>query len=115
MKLREISLRLKSASRFCEFEKLGTQQMTIEEEMIQLRFIQLRFIERLHNSNQRDMVLERLQSTEMRLETCVEFVQQLEMISDFKEDTQNKVVFQVKKEQNNTVLQMQKPETKGEN
>ena len=32
--------RLKQVSRFCEFEKLGTKEMTIEEELLQVRLIE---------------------------------------------------------------------------
>ena len=32
--------RLKEASRFCEFEELGTENITIDEELIQLCFIE---------------------------------------------------------------------------
>lgn len=80
--------------------------MSIEEELIQLRFI-----EGLHDGNQRDKVLERLQSTNMALETCVEFIQQLEMISSFKEVTQdNTMVFRVEEniQENNEILQIKK-------
>ena len=78
--------------------------MSIKEELIQLRFI-----EGLHDMNQKDNVLKRLQSNNMALEICVEFVQQQEMISDFKEDTQhNTMVFQIEENAaNNTdVLQV---------
>ena len=63
--------RLKEASRFCEFEKLATENMTIEEELIQLRFI-----EGLHDVDQKNKILECLQGNNMTLEACVEFVQQ---------------------------------------
>ena len=83
--------RLKEASKFCEFEKLGTENITIEEELIQLCFI-----EELHNVNQRNKILRHLQGHNMTLEACIEFLQQLEMTSDFSETTHNNaVVFQV--------------------
>ena len=40
--------RLKQASRFCEFEKLGSGSMSIHEELLQLRFI-----EGLHEQNKK--------------------------------------------------------------
>ena len=69
--------RLKEASRFCEFEKLGIENITIEEELIWLHFI-----EGLHDVNQKNKILERLQGNNITMETCIEFKQQLEMISD---------------------------------
>ena len=85
--------RLKQASRFCEFEKLGSGTMSIQEELIQLRFI-----EGLHEQNQKDKILERLQSNHMVLEQCIEFVQQLELISEFKkEENEEAMVFSMKK------------------
>ena len=84
--------RLKQASRFCEFEKLGSGMMSTEEELIQLRFI-----EGLHEEGQKDKILERLQSSDMGLEHCIEFVQQLELISNFKkEEKEEAMVFQMK-------------------
>ena len=32
--------RLRNASRYCEFEKLGQEELTIEEDLIQLRLIE---------------------------------------------------------------------------
>ena len=85
--------RLKQASRFCEFEKLGSGTMSIHEELIQLRFI-----EGLHEQSQKDKMLERLQSYDMALEQCIEFVQQLELISEFKkEEKEEAMVFSMKK------------------
>ena len=82
---------LKEASRFCEFEKLGTENVTIEEELIWLHFI-----EGSPDVNQENEILECLQSNNMTLEACVKFVQQLEVISDFSETTHdNAVAFQM--------------------
>ena len=61
--------------------------MTIEVELIQLHFI-----EGLHKMEQKNKILEYLQGNNMTLESCVEFVQQLEMISDFSETTHNNAV-----------------------
>ena len=81
---------LKEASRFCEFEKLGTENITIEEELIWLQFI-----EGLNDVDQKNKILECLQHNNMTLEVCVEVVQQLE-ISDFSVTTHDiSVVFQV--------------------
>ena len=82
--------RLKQASRFCEFEKLGSGSMSIHEELLQLRFI-----EGLHEQNKKDKILERLQSNHMALEQCIEFAQQLELISEFKNE--EAMVFSMKK------------------
>ena len=65
--------------------------MNIEEKLIRLCFI-----EGLHDVNPKNKILERFQGNNMTLEACVEFVQQLEMISNFSETTNdNAVVFLV--------------------
>ena len=68
--------RLKEASKFCEFEKLGTEILTIEE------LIWLHFIEGLLKADQKNKILECLQGNNMTLEECVKFAQQLKMILD---------------------------------
>ena len=48
--------RLRNASRYCEFEKLGQGEQTIEEELIQLRLI-----EGVYNASHRYKKVEKLQ------------------------------------------------------
>lgn len=48
--------KLQEASRFCDFEKLGAGEMTIEDKLIQLRLIE---------------ILEHLQLSKMSLDVCV--------------------------------------------
>ena len=59
--------RLKERARYCEFERLGTGEMTTEDELIVQRLIE-------------NKLLETLQSVNLKVETCIEFVQQLELI-----------------------------------
>ena len=72
--------KLKEISRFCEFENLDTENITTEEELIQLCFIG-----GLHNVNQKNKNFEVSPGQLLTLEAGIEFVQQLEMISDFSE------------------------------
>ena len=67
--------RLKERARYCEFERHGTGEMTTEDELIMLRFI-----EGMHDSAFKYKLLETLQSIDLTVETCIEFVQQLELI-----------------------------------
>ena len=73
--------RIKHASRYCEFEKLGQQDQTIEEELIQLRLI-----EGMCNLSHRCKLLEQLQLGDMSLNACVEFIQQQELIEKFNQN-----------------------------
>ena len=67
--------RLKEKARYCEFERLGIGEMTSEDELILLRLI-----EGMHDSALKHKLLETLQSVNLTVETCTEFVQQLELI-----------------------------------
>lgn len=73
--------RLRSASKYCEFEKLGTGEQTTEEELIQLRLI-----EGMHNSAHRYKLMEQLQLTNMPLNMCIEFIQQQELIHTYNQN-----------------------------
>ena len=100
--------RLKEASNFCEFEKLHTENITLEKELIWLRFI-----EGLHDVDQKNKIWKHLQGNSMTLEACVEFMQQLEMISDFSKTTHNNVVvFQVEETVQHDYGVLQKTEVK---
>ena len=66
---------LKERARYCEFERLGIGEMTTEDELIMLRLI-----EGIHNLTFKHKLLETLQSISLTVETCIEFVQQLELI-----------------------------------
>ena len=52
--------------------------MTTEDELIMLRFI-----EGMHHPAFKHKLLETLQSVNLTLETCIEFVQQVELIKHF--------------------------------
>lgn len=67
--------RLRNASRYCEFEKLG---QTIEEDLIQLRLI-----EGMCNASHRYKIMEQLQIGNMSLNTCIDFIQQQELIQKY--------------------------------
>ena len=62
-------------ARYCEFERLGTGEMTTEDELIMLRLI-----EGTHHPACKHKLLETLQSVNLTVETYIEFVQQLELI-----------------------------------
>ena len=76
--------RLKSASKYCEFEKLGTEEQTTEKELIQLRLI-----EGMQNSAHRYKLMEQLQLTNMPLNMCIEFLQQQELIHTYNRNKNN--------------------------
>ena len=66
---------LRNASRYCEFVKLGQEEQTIEENLIELRLI-----EGMYNSSHRYKIMEQLQIGKMSLNTCSDFIQQQELI-----------------------------------
>ena len=70
--------RLKERARYCEFERLSTSEMTTEDELIMLRLI-----EGMHNPAFKHKLLEMLQSVNFTVETCIEFVQQLELMKNY--------------------------------
>jgi len=70
--------RLRQTARFCEFDKLGTEGQSIEDDLVQMRVI-----DGLFRTEQRVKTLEYLQSGSPKLYACVDFVRQLEMIGNF--------------------------------
>ncbi|XP_047143683.1 uncharacterized protein LOC105843294 [Hydra vulgaris] len=71
--------RLREASRFCNFEKLGRDGQSAEDNLIQMGLI-----DGLKSSDQRVKVLEMIQSGESpKLGACIDFIRQLEQISCF--------------------------------
>jgi len=70
--------RLKEGARFCEFEKLGKGDQTEEDDLIQMTLI-----DGLCNHDQRIKTLEYLQAGNPNLNTCVDFIKQLELINRF--------------------------------
>ena len=77
--------RLKGRARYCKFERLGTGEMTTEDELIMLCLI-----EGMHDPALKHKLLETLQSVNLTVEICTEFVQQLELIKN-KTKTREKV------------------------
>ena len=73
--------RLRNASRYCEFEKLGQEEQAIEEDLIQLRLI-----EGMYNALYRYKIMEQLQIGNMSLNTCIDFTQQQELIQKYNHD-----------------------------
>ena len=63
--------RLRSARRYCEFEKFGQEEQTIEEDLIQLRLI-----EGMYNASHRYKIMEQLQIGNKSLNTYIDFIQQ---------------------------------------
>ena len=70
--------RLRNASRCCELENLDKEEKTIEEELIQLKLI-----EGMYNASHRYKIMEQLQIGNMSLNTCIDFIQQQELIQKF--------------------------------
>ncbi|XP_047140948.1 uncharacterized protein LOC124816004 [Hydra vulgaris] len=71
--------RLRGASRFCNFEKLGRDGQSAEDDLIQMRLI-----DGLQSSDQRVKALEMIQGGESpKLGACIDFIRQLEKISCF--------------------------------
>ena len=62
--------RLRNASRYCKFEKLGLEEQTIEEDLIQLRLNK-----DMYNASHRYKIMERLQIGNMSWNTCIDFIQ----------------------------------------
>ena len=69
---------LKERARYCEFERLGVGEMVTEDELIMLCLI-----EGMHNPAFKHNLLKMLQSINLTVETCIEFVQQLELIKKY--------------------------------
>ena len=69
---------LKERAWYFEFERLGTDEMTTEDE-----FIMLHLIDGMHDPAFEHKLLEILQSVNLTVETCIEFVQQLELIKKY--------------------------------
>ena len=70
--------RLRNATRYWKFEKLGQEEQTIEEDSIQLRLI-----EGVYNATQRYKIMEQLQIGNLSLNTCNDFIQQQELIQKY--------------------------------
>ena len=73
--------RLRNASRYCEFEKLGQEEQIIEEDLIRLRLI-----ESMYNASHRYKIMEQLQIGNMSLNTSINFIQQLALIQIYNHD-----------------------------
>lgn len=76
--------RLRQAAKFCEFDKLGSDGQSIEDDLIQMTLI-----DGLCHTDQRIKTLEFLQSGSPKLAPSVDFVRQLEMIEGFSKLTPN--------------------------
>ena len=76
--------RIQNASRYCEFEKLGQEEQMIEENLIQLKLIEC-----LYNASNWYKMMEQLQIGNMSLNTCIDFIQQQELIQKYKNDKVN--------------------------
>ena len=73
--------RPRNANRYCEFEKLGQEEQTIEEKLIQSRLI-----DGMYNASHRHKIIEQLQIGNMSLNTCIDFIQQQELIQKYNDD-----------------------------
>ena len=73
--------RLQNASRYCEFEKLWQEEQMVEEDLIQLRLI-----ESMYNASHRYKIMEQLQIGNMSLNSCIDFIQQQELIQKYNHD-----------------------------
>ena len=73
--------RLRNASKYCEFEKLGQEEQTIEEDLIQLRLN-----EGIYNASHRYKIMEQLQIGNTSLNTHIDFIQQQELIQKYNHD-----------------------------
>ena len=62
--------RLRNASRYWEFKKLGQEDQTIEKDLIQLRLI-----EGMYNTSHRYKMMKQLQIGNMSLNTGIDFIQ----------------------------------------
>ena len=70
--------RLRNASRYCEFEKLGQEEQTIEGDLIQLGLI-----EGMYNASHRYKIMEPLQIGNISLNTFIDFKQKQELIQKY--------------------------------
>ena len=70
--------RLRNASRYCEFEKLGREEQTIKENLNQLMLIEV-----MYNASHRYKIMEQLQIGNMSLNTYIDFIQQKELIQKY--------------------------------
>ena len=68
---------LRNASRY-KFETLGQEEKTVEEDLIQLRLI-----EGMNNALHRYKIMEQLQIGNMFWNTCIDFIQQQELIQKY--------------------------------
>ena len=68
---------LRKASRCSEFEKLGQKEQMTDEDLIQLRLI-----EGMFNASHRYEIMEPLQIGNMSLSTCIDFIQQQELVRE---------------------------------
>ena len=66
-----------NSSRYCEFEKLVQEEQTIEEDLIQLRLIK-----GMYSASHQYKIME-LQIGNMSLNTCIDFIQQQELIQKY--------------------------------
>ena len=67
-----------NVSRYWEFEKIGQKEQTIEEDLVQLRLI-----EGMYNASYQYKMMEQLQIGNMSLNTCIDFIQQQELIQKY--------------------------------
>ena len=72
---------LRNASRYCEFEKLGQEQETIDEDLIQLILTENRY-----NASLQYKIMEQLQIGNMSLNSCIDFILQQELIQKYNHD-----------------------------
>ena len=72
---------LRNASTYCKFEKIGQEEQTIEEDLIQLRLI-----ESMYNTSHQYKIMEQLQIESISLNTCIDFLQQQELIQKYDHD-----------------------------
>ena len=70
--------RLKESARYCKFERFDTGEMTTEDELIMRHLI-----EGMHDPAIKHKLSEMLQSVSLTVETCIELVQQLELIKKY--------------------------------
>ena len=73
--------RLRNASRYCQFEKLGQEEQTTEEDLIQLRLI-----EEMYNASHQYKMMEQIQIGDRSLNTCIDFILQEELIQKYNHD-----------------------------
>ena len=72
---------IQNASSYCDFEKLGQEERTIEEV-----FIQIRLINDLYNTSHRYKIMEQVQIGNMSLNTCIDFQQQQNLMQEYNHD-----------------------------